>query len=184
MDISDSRLLNLMQRGDTDALGVLYVRYSAQVRNFAMGFLQNEGDADDVTHDVFVNLWQQRDEISDIESLKAYLFTMTRNAIFSIFRHRRIAERHIWRPPYTIRRRPPPRPRKKITTTDLLELVQLTIDSMPEQRRRIFTMNRFDHLTYDEIAGALGISRKTVEYHMSQALARLRKISRHIHLLL
>ena len=39
MDISDSRLLNLMQRGDTDALGVLYVRYSAQVRNFAMGFL-------------------------------------------------------------------------------------------------------------------------------------------------
>lgn len=89
MDISDSRLLNLMQRGDTDALGVLYVRYSAQVRNFAMGFLQNEGDADDVTHDVFVNLWQQRDEISDIESLKAYLFTMTRNAIFSIFRHRR-----------------------------------------------------------------------------------------------
>ena len=171
MDISDSRLLNLMQRGDTDALGVLYVRYSAQVRNFAMGFLQNEGDADDVTHDVFVNLWQQRDEISDIESLKAYLFTMTRNAIFSIFRHRRIAETSS-------------ETEEKITTTDLLELVQLTIDSMPEQRRRIFTMSRFDHLTYDEIAGALGISRKTVEYHMSQALARLRKISRHIHLLL
>ncbi len=175
MDISDSRLLNLMQRGDTDALGVLYVRYSAQVRNFAMGFLQNEGDADDVTHDVFVNLWQQRDEISDIESLKAYLFTMTRNAIFSIFRHRRIAETYMAASSET---------EEKITTTDLLELVQLTIDSMPEQRRRIFTMNRFDHLTYDEIAGALGISRKTVEYHMSQALARLRKISRHIHLLL
>ena len=92
MDISDSRLLNLMQRGDTDALGVLYVRYSAQVRNFAMGFLQNEGDADDVTHDVFVNLWQQRDEISDIESLKANLFTKTRNAIFYKIRHPRIAE--------------------------------------------------------------------------------------------
>ena len=183
MDISDSRLLNLMQRGDTDALGVLYVRYSAQVRNFAMGFLQNEGDADDVTHDVFVNLWQQRDEISDIESLKAYLFTMTRNAIFSIFRHRRIAETYMAAAIYKSEEASS-ETEEKITTTDLLELVQLTIDSMPEQRRRIFTMNRFDHLTYDEIAGALGISRKTVEYHMSQALARLRKISRHIHLLL
>ena len=75
-------------------------------------------------------------------------------------------------------------PGEKIPPTVLLVLVQLPIVSMPEQRRRIFTMNRFDHLTYDEIAGALGISRKTVEYHMSQALARLRKISRHIHLLL
>ncbi len=177
MDISDSELLRLMQRGDSGALGVLYVRYSGRVRHFAMGFLQNEGDAADVTHDIFVSLWQQRAEISDVESLKAYLFRMTRNAIFSIFRHRRIAEAYMAGAIYQTEEASS-ETEEKITTNDLLELVQLTIDSMPEQRRRIFTMNRFDHLTYEEIAGALGISRKTVEYHMSQALAQLRKVSR------
>lgn len=177
MDISDSELLQLMQRGDSGALGMLYVRYSGRVRHFAMGFLQNEGDAADVTHDIFVSLWQQRAEITDIESLKAYLFRMTRNAIFSIFRHRRIAEAYMAAAIYQTEEASS-ETEEKITTNDLLELVQLTIDSMPEQRRRIFTMNRFDHLTYEEIAGALGISRKTVEYHMSQALAQLRKVSR------
>ena len=176
MDISDSELLRLIQRGDSGALGMLYMRYSDRVRRFAMGFLQNEGDADDVTHDVFVTLWQQCAEIPDIASLKAYLFRMTRNAIFSMFRHRRIAEEYMARARYQSEEASS-ETEEKIATADLLDLVHLTIQSMPEQRRRIFTMNRFDHMTYDEIATALGISRKTVEYHISQALARLRKIS-------
>ncbi len=177
MAIDDNELLRLIQRGDTVALGMLYVRYSARVKAFAMGFVHNGIDADDITHDVFFNLWQQRESINDIASLKAYLFRMTRNAIFSIYRHRHIADAYLAKMKENVQEASN-ETEDKIATADLLELVNLIINDMPEQRRRIFTMNRFDNKTYDEIATELGISRKTVEYHISQALIQLRKINR------
>lgn len=176
MNLDDDELLVLLQRGDTGALGMLYVRHSARVHRFAMRFLQNERDAQDLTHDVFFNLWQHRESITSVASLKAYLFTMTRNAIFSIYRHRAIADTYL-----TDLRDSTDEAidttEASITAGDLLTRVNRIIQEMPEPRRTIFTMNRFDHMTYDEIAAALSISKKTVEYHMSRALSALRALT-------
>lgn len=48
------------------------------------------------------------------------------------------------------------------------------IGSMPEQRRRVFVMSRVDGLNNSEIAQRLGISKRTVETHISLALAQLK----------
>ena len=175
MDISDSELLRLIQRGDSGALGMLYMRYSDRVRRFAMGFLQNEGDADDVTHDVFVTLWQQCAEIPDVASLKAYLFRMTRNAVFNAYKHRQVeykyqAEAGAAESPAT------PQTDDRVSTADLLEMIDLAVRNMPEQRRRVFCMSRYENMSYNDIAEALNISPKTVQYHISGALAELRKL--------
>lgn len=176
MDISDQDLLRLVKRDNSGALGLLYMRHSSRVRQFAMKLLHDEDDANDVAHDVFMALWLQRKELAEVASPKSFLLRMTQNAVFSLLRHRRIVEQYL--ATSAVAAEPATADvEERVAASDLLERVKLAIDAMPERRRTIFAMNRFDHLTYEEIAQRLAISRKTVEYHMSQAIAQLRKLS-------
>jgi RNA polymerase sigma-70 factor (ECF subfamily) len=56
---------------------------------------------------------------------------------------------------------------------EALVLVSGAVEGMTDKTRLIFSMHRFEEKTYGEIADHLKISRKTVEYHMSQALRHL-----------
>ncbi|MDE5894519.1 MAG: sigma-70 family RNA polymerase sigma factor, partial [Muribaculum intestinale] len=63
-----------------------------------------------------------------------------------------------------------------VTTEELVGMINLAIERMPDLRRRIFMMSRYDEMTYVEIASQLGISPRTVQYHIGRALADLRKL--------
>lgn len=55
-------------------------------------------------------------------------------------------------------------------------LVRLEVEKMPEQRKKIFMMSRFENLRNDEIAERLNITKKTVENHLNLALKHLRQV--------
>ena len=59
----------------------------------------------------------------------------------------------------------------KIASEDLLMIVELAVE-----RQRVFRLSRYERLSHQEIARELGITTKTVEYHIRTALAELRKI--------
>ncbi len=174
-EFTDDQLLERVQRGDSGALGLLYIRYSPRVCDLALHFTGNEEEAQDITHNVFCRLWERRDMITDISSLKAYLFRMTRNEILTLFRHRKV-ERN-----YAKQKQDGEIPHVddvsvKVTTEELVGMINLAIERMPDLRRRIFMMSRYDEMTYVEIASQLGISPRTVQYHIGRALADLRKL--------
>lgn len=172
---TDQELLRRMQSGDTGALGVLYVRYASKVSDFAMRFIHDKAEVDDITHNIFYSLWENRARLDDVESLKAYLFMMTRNAIFMVFRHRKIAEE--WAADaLNDKEKEFSDGEKIVTTADLLEMIDLMISNMPELQQKIFRMSRYDHLTYNEIAERLNMSPKSVQRYIGLALAELRKL--------
>lgn len=173
MDNDETILLDRLRDSDTGALDVLYLLYASKVRDFAMRFLGNSTDAEDITHDIFLKLWERRSEAGKIRSLKAYLFHMTRNAVLNQFKRNNVHDRFLaagsfdTADEYTV---------QKVSTDDLLCMVELAIDNMPEQRRKVFRMSRYENMSYSEISQALDISPKTVQYHISSALAELRKL--------
>ena len=61
-----------------------------------------------------------------------------------------------------------------MSTDDLLEMIDLAVRNMPEQRRRVFCMSRYENMSYNDIAEALNISPKTVETHKYSVLTKLR----------
>ncbi len=174
-ELTDQELIQRMQRGDTGALGVLYVRYAGKVSDFAMRFIHDKEEVEDVTHNIFYSLWENRAKLEDVNSLKAYLFMMTRNAIFAVFRHRNIVLE--WEAESRVDAVKGFSDGEKIVTTaDLLEMIELKISDMPELQQIIFRMSRYDHMTYNEIAEKLGISPKSVQRYIGLALAELRKL--------
>ena len=62
----------------------------------------------------------------------------------------------------------------ELFTTEIKEIVNRTLQQLPEQTRRIFLLSRFENKTRKEIADELNMTSKGVEYHISKALAALR----------
>lgn len=175
-DTSDSRLMQLLQ-GDEEtasvALTLLYLRYASRVRELAQCILHDADEASDVTHDVFMAVWQHRVVLEGIASPSAYLFRMTRNAVFNHLKHRRIVDDYASEPFSAISSDDPA---EAFSTREMAEKIRTTIAAMPPLRRKIFLMSRSRGMTYKQIAQALGVSNKTVQYHIGIALKELRRV--------
>lgn len=173
--MTDNELIERMRAGDTNALGILYVRYSAAVRDFASSFIEVRQDVDDITHNIFVSLWENREKIGTPDSLKAYLFTMTRNSILKIYRHYRIMKEYESSVAMDAEIKSSDLERT-IATSDLIAMIKQRIGQMPDVQRNVFCMSRFQHKTYAEIAKDLGINVKMVQYYIGKSLKNLRPL--------
>ena len=69
-------------------------------------------------------------------------------------------------------------PERRIVTKDLLHHIHTEIENLPKHQRNIYEMNREDSLTYNEISERLGISPKTIQYHIGKVLTRLKSIDK------
>lgn len=163
-------LLRLSQ-DDKKAMSYFYIRYASRIRGFAAQLLQNEDDACDMVQDVLLKLWEERHSLGDIVSLDAYIFRMTKNLVLNTLRRRQILTSYI-------------SSEQRInsfissdtdSTEELYSLIEKAIDKMPEPRRRIFCMSRFEHKKHAEIAALLNLSPRAVQYHICAALDFLRK---------
>lgn len=170
-DLNDEYLLSRLKDGDTYALGVLYKRYASHVYCFAKNIFSNEDKAADITQSIFLKLWTKKSSIPNVNNLKAYLFKMTRNAIFDSLDRKResqLEDSHTKTIMSNLQ--------TEIESREVLTIVRLKIMSMPVQRKKIFLMSRFRGLSHKEIASTLNLSEKSVEYHITKANEELKPI--------
>jgi RNA polymerase sigma-70 factor (ECF subfamily) len=145
------------------------------VKRFLLGFIKDEDEVLDMTQDIFYNIWTHRQSVSKVDSFKAYLFRMAKNAIYNHYKMNVIRQAHLQK-----------FHQQQVLIDDLQEetlhaeelslLIDIAVNNMPPQRKRIFTMSRKEGLTNDEIARQLNLNKRTVENHITQALADLRKV--------
>ena len=142
MDCDEHIILKKLRDGDSEALDILYLRYASKVRDFAFRLLKDRTDAEDVTHDIFLKIWEQRRGLGAVLSFRGYLFRMTRNAIFNAYKHRQVESKY---QAETGAAESPAAPQadESVSTDDLLEMIDLAVRNMPEQRRRVFCMSRY-----------------------------------------
>ncbi len=153
MDCDEHIILKKLRDGDSEALDILYLRYASKVRDFAFRLLKDRTDAEDVTHDIFLKIWEQRRGLGAVLSFRGYLFRMTRNAIFNAYKHRQVESKY---QAETGAAESPAAPQadESVSTDDLLEMIDLAVRNMPEQRRRVFCMSRYENMSYNDIAEA------------------------------
>lgn len=170
----ETLLIKAFSKGDTGAFDVLFLKYQPKVVAFINGFIKDEDEARDIAQDIYLRLWKNRSSYSEIRSFEAFLIKTAKFAIYNYYDHMLVNDKFVERMLFA--------PvqcddvEEQVFADELMELIQKTVDNMPEQRRRIFEMSRKEGLTNDEIAKMMHISKRTVENHLTLALSKLRDI--------
>lgn len=160
---------------DSAYLQLFEVNYS-KVKDFAYSLLKSELDAEDVVQEVFTKLWEQQSIwLNNERQLDAYLLIMARNIAFNFFKHQQIKieyqERLIKDMSYT-----EDDLFERIYYREILQTVYMTLERVPERRRRVFELSRFHGKSHKEIAKRMNISTRTVEQQIYLTLIELRKV--------
>jgi RNA polymerase sigma-70 factor (ECF subfamily) len=136
---------------------------------YAITFLHDLDTAENIVQNIFVKLWENRTEYN-IKNLKGYLSVAVRNSCHNEFKrihHEKEYEKN-FDSSSTIGI-------MKFSDSLVMDKINQVINQLPEQRQRIFKLNRLEGLKYREIAQKLNISPKTVEIQMGKALKFLRE---------
>ncbi|MCD7936624.1 MAG: sigma-70 family RNA polymerase sigma factor, partial [Tannerellaceae bacterium] len=127
---------------------------------------------EDVVQEVFIKIWESHKNIYLTESIRGFLFIITRNIIFNKKRDS-LNETFL---NYTIINGLSiyNNLEEEIDAKLLSEYIMKLIDRLTPRQKEIFLLSRTEHLTYKQIAQQLNITEKTVEHHINNALRYLR----------
>ncbi|MEM6337619.1 MAG: RNA polymerase sigma-70 factor [Bacteroidota bacterium] len=163
-----------IQASDRAAFTELYQALQADLIRYALRVTHDERAAQDVVQETFVKVWQKRETLDPNRSLRALLYTTTRNLSINVvqsYRNRygeadaegldRLGEAS--------------GVEARIDADRLSRRMQAWIEELPERRREAFRLSRDSGLSHDEIAEVMQVSPRTVNTHIVLALRFLRE---------
>lgn len=170
---SDILLFQNIVKGQRQAFDALFRRYYQPLCRFANFFIDDADDAEEAVQMAFITLWENKAGITISRSLKAYLYQMVRNNALMLLR--KTTTRKQYEQQFLEIQEADLPPDKSLSDEEINNFVLKGLSVLPEKCRMIFTLSRYDGLTYDEIAEYLEISPKTVENQMGIAFQKLRE---------
>jgi len=169
----DQCLVQLLQKGNVVAFDSLFEIYSPKLFGFAMKYLKNENDSEELVQEVFVRVWEHHQSLKSELSFKSYLFTIALNQIRKHFNKKVISLRYL------------ENLQNDSETTEnliiqnenyeiILQRINLIVEQMPPRRREIFIKSKMEGKSSKEVAIELNISDGTVDNQVSEALRFIR----------
>lgn len=180
---SEKELLEKLKNGDSFAFEVLFYKYRGKIKGFAARIVPSQIDPDEIVQEVFVRVWLKKESVDPEKNFESYLFSITKNLVLdhlksAVNRRLYFVKEHFQQDLVT----------EEDSDFKLAgnseEKMMYLIGQIPERRRKIFCLSRFDGLTYKQIAKQLNITENTVDSQIRNALSFLRKEFRKMALLL
>ncbi len=171
-DNEEYKLLESLSEGDSKAFDILFISYYPKVKKYINGFIHDEVESENISQDIFMKLWDNRQNAKNIINFNSYLYVVSRNESLKVIakslKYRDISEVvNIYDPESTD---------NDTFYNELVDVIQHEIDKMPERQKQVFEMSRRDGMSNDEISKTLNISKRTVEKHICNALSDLKKV--------
>ncbi len=173
INISEVNCLNALKNGDNSAFDKLFSDYGKRMYFFAYGYLKSKEEAEGVVQEVFLRIWRNREHINPELSFKSYLFKIAwhyiielfeQNTRYQAYRHK-ILEEAVEFTDET---------NERLNYQILLEKVESLIQKLPKRQKEILLKRKKEGISVKEIASQLGISPKTVENHLTEAIKNLK----------
>ena len=170
---NENELLMQVSQGDREAFRVLYLACYPHVQFYISLFESSARVQSELTQDVFVRVWEKRARLAEVESLKNYLFTVTKHVVLNFIRALKV--------------------RRKVMELDetmvggdndlenellfkqYYRIAVEAIEKLPPGRRKVLKLSIDGGLTLDEIAAQLGITRSGVKKQLYAATAFVRQ---------
>jgi len=170
----ESIVVSRLRSKDKAAFALVFnANYGALIA-YAMRFLDEREDAEEIVQDVFVKFWDKCADLAPDSSIKSYLYRSVHNTCLNQLKHDKVKDAYRQHVIHFLEKSAEmntehPDPDK------LRAEIMGAIDELPPRCSEIFKLSRLEGLKYQEIADHLEISVKTVEVQMGKALRVLRE---------
>ncbi len=169
----NKKLVLLLKKGNQKAYQKIYIAFYNSLCKYLLNYTNNKLLAEDITQEVLIKLWTNREKLATNTSLKPFLY---KSAYFTFIDHYRKNQRI--------------NEKLEEIRFDLLQEVieeeqsfleqrlgklKSAIDQLPDRCKEIFLLNKYEGYRYKEIAAHFNISVKTVENQIGKAFVFLRK---------
>ncbi len=151
----------------------LYDEYFESLRGFLYYKCGDIDVADDLVQETFIKVWNKRDEIQ-MDTVKSLLYTIANNLLMNHFNHQKVVREHQKSTTVEISTNANS-PQFQMEEAEFEQKLNRVIESLPDDCREVFLMNRIDKLKYAEIAERLNLSVKAIEKRMSKTLSLIRE---------
>ncbi|MDA9774081.1 RNA polymerase sigma-70 factor [Saprospiraceae bacterium] len=174
-EFTDQDLISLLKdpKQSEHAAELLFKKYYSQVCYAVYRIIPETSTSEDIAQDVFLEIWRKRETIDITSSVKAYLKRAGVNKALNYIRSKKKVKFEN-DDSYEMQNLSINDHGENVEVLDLQSIIDKAIDSLPERCRIVFSLSRFEELSYKEIAGKLDISVKTVENQIGKALKILR----------
>lgn len=173
--LNDLFIVGKIKEGDIKAFEQLFRAYHVPLCLYATGITGCKEAAEEIVQELFYKLWKERAGLNIFRSLKSYLYGAVRNQSIQYCEQHLVRERHRQNVRSAPEEAPASTPHDRLEYQELKEIIDYTLARLPDRRRRIFMMHRFEGLKYKEIAHRLSLSIKTIEAEMTKTYQLLRK---------
>ena len=172
--MKEKQVISRIRNGDEQAFEWLFRQYYEKLCQWAYHYLRDLDSSEEVVQDLYYNLWRNRASMVFHVSAKSYLYKAVSNNCKMLIRRKgrrtAIEADLALQNPGTAAE-----PEELLEVKEIREVVNRTLEELPEKPAQIFRMSRYEGLKYREIAEKLSISIKTVEANMGKALKIFRK---------
>ncbi len=162
-DLNDTYLVEKIKQGSEPAFREIYERYHLQMYYIAKKYVKDQSLAEDAVQDIFVKVWEKRDELDTSKSIRGYFFVMLKNHVLNMIRDRKkkilsgyeLKEEHHPRENRTV---------DDVIYSEYLNQVKQGINELTDRKKEVFELKMNGH-SNAEVAEMLQISIRTVKTH-------------------
>jgi RNA polymerase sigma-70 factor (ECF subfamily) len=171
---TEKELLKKLKEGDSFAFDVLFYKYRNKIKGFALKMIPTQVDPEEIVQEVFVRLWLKKEMVDPGKDFQAYLFSIAKHLILdhlkSAVNRKLYFTGEFFQQDLMAEER-----QEEMLPEEAEDKLHSLIGQIPERRREIFCLSRFDGLSYKQISEKLNITENTVDSQIRNALAFLRK---------
>ncbi|GAB4022138.1 RNA polymerase sigma factor [Spirosoma koreense] len=175
MASDDQIVWQLFRAGDKQALGRLAERCYRMLKHYGLKFMVDEAIVEDCIQELFLQLWQNRLQINDTESVRHYLLKALRHHILQYLRKKRLNQEEIdWDGSLGEEMDSETLLIQQESLTLLTTTIQAQLASLPAREREALYLRFYENLSIPEIAEVMNVNRQSVSNFLQKALNKLR----------
>ncbi len=180
MTVLEQELIRSIKKGNQKSFELIFKSYYERLCRYANTFIRQKETSEDIVKDVFLKMWEKRENSQITSSLSGYLFKSVHHACLNYItrekdRNKLISENEIHI--LNLRMNHPVSkdyPLANLIVQELEEKIKVEIEKLPKQCQEIFKLSRINDLSHKQIAEQLGISQNTVKVQIYRALLKLK----------
>jgi RNA polymerase sigma-70 factor (family 1) len=160
---------------DQSAYRELFIRLHNRLKQFAWSIVRSSEEAEEIVSDIFIRIWQNRQQLVTIDSPLLYFYTSIKNQALNQLRKNK-RQQNLQTEAWLVQMNSIIfNPEQLLLTSEMLRQIQKAVNDLPPRCRLVFKLIKESGLSYRETSTLLDLSVKTIEAQMAIALRRIAK---------